>query len=64
MAGTIVLAATSHLSAQGIAFNAVGRNSAKSDPNWNGGDYYGRRRKGNEQYAFDLAEQFGVERYL
>lgn len=36
----IVIAATSRLSAQGIAFNAVGRNAIMSDPNWNRGNYY------------------------
>ena len=38
----ISIASTSRLSDQGIAFNEVGRNAITSDPNWNGGDYYGR----------------------
>jgi homoserine O-acetyltransferase len=38
----IVLATTSRLSAQGIAFNAVGRNAIMSDPAWNHGNYYGQ----------------------
>lgn len=38
----IVIASTGRLSAQGIAFNAVGRNAIMSDPHWNGGHYYGR----------------------
>ena len=42
VAGVIVLASTARLSAQGIAFNAVGRNAIMSDPLWNNGDYYGR----------------------
>jgi homoserine O-acetyltransferase len=37
----IVLASTSRLNSQGIAFNAVGRNAIMSDPDWNGGNYYG-----------------------
>jgi homoserine O-acetyltransferase len=37
----IVIASTGRLSAQGIAFNAVGRNAIMSDPNWQGGNYYG-----------------------
>ena len=41
VAGVIVIASTARLSAQGIAFNAVGRNAIMSDPLWNGGDYYG-----------------------
>ena len=38
----VPIASTGRLSAQGIAFNEVGRNAITSDPNWNGGDYYGR----------------------
>jgi homoserine O-acetyltransferase len=37
----IVLASTARLSAQAIAFNAVGRNAIMSDPRWNQGEYYG-----------------------
>lgn len=37
----ILLATTTQLNAQAIAFNAVGRNAVTSDPLWNGGDYYG-----------------------
>jgi len=40
VAGVLVFASTSRLSAQGIAFNAVGRNAIMSDPRWNKGDYY------------------------
>lgn len=36
----IVIASTSKLSPQAIAFNAVGRNAILSDPNFNKGDYY------------------------
>lgn len=39
----IIIASTSRLSAQGIAFNEVGRNAIISDPNWNGGNYYKSR---------------------
>ncbi len=38
----IVLAASPRLSAQGVAFNAVGRQAIMADPNFRGGDYYGR----------------------
>lgn len=38
----IVLASTPRLSAQGIAFNAVGRNAIMSDARWAQGDYYGK----------------------
>jgi homoserine O-acetyltransferase len=39
----LIIATTSRLSAQGIAFNAVGRNAILSDPDWNNGDYYGKK---------------------
>lgn len=35
-----VLATASRLSAQGVAFNAVGRHSILNDPNFNSGNYY------------------------
>jgi homoserine O-acetyltransferase len=37
----IVLASTPRQNAQGIAFNAVGRNAIMSDTRWNDGNYYG-----------------------
>lgn len=36
----ICMASGPKLSAQGIAFNAVGRHAITTDPNWHGGDYY------------------------
>ncbi len=36
----VVLASSARMSAQGIAFNAVGRNAITGDPRWNNGDYY------------------------
>lgn len=41
----ILIATTSRLSPQAIAFNAVGRNSIISDPDWNSGDYYDKENK-------------------
>ena len=38
----IPIATTSKLSAQGIAFNEVGRQAIQSDPHWKEGDYYGK----------------------
>lgn len=35
------IATTARLSAQAIAFDAVGRHSIMADPNWNNGNYYG-----------------------
>jgi len=43
VAKCIVLAASARLSAQGLAFNAVGRFSILNDPNFRGGDYYGHQ---------------------
>ena len=41
----VLIATTSRLSPQAIAFNAVGRNSIISDPNWKNGDYYDKDNK-------------------
>jgi homoserine O-acetyltransferase len=41
VARCILLATTHRLSAQSIAFDAVGRTAIMNDPNWNGGNYYG-----------------------
>lgn len=40
MASVICLAAAAKLSAQGIAFNVVGRRAIFTDPRFNGGEYY------------------------
>lgn len=42
VASSMVIASTSYLSAQSIAFDAVGRNAITSDPNWHKGNYYGK----------------------
>ncbi len=41
-AAVLAIATTARLSAQGIAFNEVGRQAIMADPHWHGGDYYGR----------------------
>jgi len=38
----IPIASTSRLSAQAIAFDEVGRQAIMADPDWMGGDYYGK----------------------
>ncbi|MGA3019339.1 MAG: homoserine O-acetyltransferase [Bryobacteraceae bacterium] len=67
----IPIAATARHSAQQIAFNEVGRQAIMADPNWNGGDYYGKepparglavaRMVGHITYMSDhsMREKFG-----
>jgi homoserine O-acetyltransferase/O-succinyltransferase len=61
VAGAIVVASTARLSAQGIAFNAVGRNAITSDPLWNNGDYYGREAPAR---GLSIARMIGHITYL
>jgi len=42
VASAMPIATAARLSAQGIAFNEVGRQAIMADPNWQGGDYYDR----------------------
>jgi homoserine O-acetyltransferase/O-succinyltransferase len=44
VASVLAIATTARLSAQGIAFNEVGRQAIMADPNWLGGNYYGVAR--------------------
>lgn len=41
-ASAIPIASAARLSAQGIAFNEVGRQAIMADPNWQAGHYYGK----------------------
>ena len=41
VASVLAIATTARLSAQGIAFNEVGRQAIMADPHWAGGRYYG-----------------------
>lgn len=58
---TIIIASTSRLSAQSIAFNAVGRNAILSDENFNGGDYYD---KALPEKGLAIARMIGHITYL
>lgn len=58
----IVIASTSKLSAQSIAFNAIGRNAILSDPNFNNGDYYGAENQPERGLA--IARMIGHVTYL
>ena len=58
---TIVIASTARLSAQGIAFNAVGRNAILSDINFNNGDYYD---KTSPEKGLAVARMIGHITYL
>lgn len=60
--GVIIIASTSRLTAQGIAFNAVGRNAILSDPNFNNGDYYGQEKQPERGLA--IARMVGHITYL
>jgi homoserine O-acetyltransferase len=57
----IILASTTKMSAQGLAFNAVGRNAIISDPNWMAGDYYGKEVPRN---GLAIARMIGHITYL
>lgn len=58
----IVIASTSKLSAQSIAFNAIGRNAILSDPNFNNGNYYGSEKQPERGLA--IARMVGHVTYL
>src|SRR5580693_8437382 len=46
VAAAIPIASTTRHSAQQIAFNEVGRQAIMADPNWDGGNYYGKELPG------------------
>ena len=58
----IIIASTSKLSTQAIAFNAVGRNAILSDPNFNNGDYYHQEKQ--PQRGLSIARMVGHITYL
>lgn len=58
----IIIASTSKLSAQSIAFNAIGRNAILSDPNFNNGNYYDAEKQPERGLA--IARMVGHVTYL
>jgi homoserine O-acetyltransferase len=55
------IATTTRHSAQQIAFNEVGRQAIMADPDWNGGDYYGKRLPGR---GLSVARMVGHITYM
>jgi homoserine O-acetyltransferase len=58
----ICIASAASLSAQALAFDVVARHAITSDPNWQGGDYYGSGRVPGEGLA--QARKIGHITYL
>ena len=58
----VIIASTARITAQGIAFNAVGRNAILSDPDFNNGDYYGREHQ--PEKGLSIARMVGHITYL
>lgn len=58
----IIIASTSKLSAQSIAFNAIGRNAILSDKNFNNGNYYDS--KSQPELGLAIARMIGHVTYL
>ena len=58
----ISIASSAKLSAQGIAFNAVGREAITSDPDWCNGNYYGTGK--NPETGLAIARMIGHITYL
>ena len=59
--GCIIIASTSKLSPQAIAFNAVSRNAILSDENFNNGDYYDKE---HPEKGLSIARMVGHITYL
>jgi homoserine O-acetyltransferase/O-succinyltransferase len=61
VAGCVAIATCASLSAQGIAWNEIGRQAITSDPTWNGGDYYDGQRP---ERGLAVARMIGHVTYL
>lgn len=62
IASAVCLAAASRLSAQGIAFNVVGRRAIVTDPHFKGGDYYDEPQ--GPRFGLSLARMVAHITYL
>jgi homoserine O-acetyltransferase/O-succinyltransferase len=62
IASAIVLASGARLSAQGIAFNTVGRRAIVTDPSFNGGNFYGQKE--TPKFGLALARMIAHITYL
>jgi homoserine O-acetyltransferase/O-succinyltransferase len=60
--GVVAIASTAHLDTRGIALNAIARNAITTDPDWQGGDFYGTGRPPKTGLA--VARQVGHITYL
>jgi len=58
----VPIAATARLATQGVAWNAIARNAITSDPNWQGGAYYGTGR--GPDAGIKIARMVGHITYL
>jgi len=61
VAAALPIATTARHSAQQIAFNEVGRQAIMADPDWNNGNYYGRKPPGR---GLAVARMVGHITYL
>ncbi|MFC5135467.1 MULTISPECIES: homoserine O-acetyltransferase MetX [Haloferacaceae] len=59
----VPVAAAARLDAQCLALDAIARRAIRSDPNWNGGDYYGEGRESPDT-GLAMARQIGHVMYL
>lgn len=58
----ISIASTPRLGSQGVAWNAIARNAIMTDPDWQGGDYYGTGR--TPTAGIGIARMLGHVTYL
>jgi homoserine O-acetyltransferase len=60
-ASVLAIATSARMNAQGIAFNEVGRQAIMADPNWQGGNFYGKTLPGA---GLSIARMVGHITYL